>query len=152
MVLRKALYRCNASLHSAKLQGGFVDNSGAGFLLQHITDKTLTFSLDFKHAYGILRVERSDFAGGKRVSPLDSRRNGRCRLHWFDERLRANNGHPTALHSLPPSPKTGAWSAPPPLCRVSSVRPCEDDRMVGVRIYRTALTGCDSPAHLHLNI
>lgn len=34
---------------------------------------SLTLSLDFKDADGILRVERPDFAGGKRVSPLDTR-------------------------------------------------------------------------------
>lgn len=34
---------------------------------------SLTLSLDFKDADGILRVERPDFTGGKRVSPLDTR-------------------------------------------------------------------------------
>lgn len=53
----------------------------------------LTFSLDFKDADGILRVERPDLARRERVPPLDSRRDGRWRLHQLDERLRARNGH-----------------------------------------------------------
>lgn len=47
-----------------KVQSGFLRQEGS-----------LTLSLDFKDAYGILRVERSDFTRGKRVSPLDTGRN-----------------------------------------------------------------------------
>lgn len=76
-------------------------NSGGRVYIKHEEQRgpSLTFSLDFKHAYGILRVERADFACGERVSPLDARRNWRWWLHWFDERLRAHYGHGTILHS-----------------------------------------------------
>lgn len=74
----------------------------SGFLRHYPTGKlsqSLTFSLDLKHADGILRVERPHLAGRERVSPLHPRGNRRWRLHWFDEWLRANNGHHTTLLS-----------------------------------------------------
>lgn len=144
MVLRKALHRRNASLYSAKLQSGFFLQQSE-FLLQHYRIRwSLTFSLDFEDADGILRVERPHFARGERVSPLDAGRDGRCWLHWFNERLRANNGHPTILYTLSPPKQRLSSSCPLPLSRITSVGPCEDNKVVCVRIYRTAL-----PAVIH---
>lgn len=69
--------------------------------------RSLTFSLDLKHADCVLRVERPDFAGGQCVSPLDAGRDcerRRLRLHELDEWLRASDGHPmTKQHLLSPS-------------------------------------------------
>lgn len=58
--------------------------------------RSLTFSLDLEHTYGVLRVERPDLAGGQRVSPLDAGRDcewRRRRLHEFYEWLRTSDGH-----------------------------------------------------------
>lgn len=111
----------NAPLHSAKLESGFAPGQ-SGFPRQYTSTRhhrTLTFTLDFKDAYRILRIERPDLTRRKRVPPLDPRRNRRWPLHYLDERLRASDGHPTTVHSLePPRNQTFARlsrSAGPPL-------------------------------------
>lgn len=133
MVLRKAAYRHNASFPSAKTWARICTSAERHPAPNTWCDKkiSLTFSLDLKHADGILRVERPHLAGGQRVSPLDARRDGRCGLHGFDERLRANYGHHTTRLSVSPSPgqKTPLVSSP---SRRSPLSDPEDDRTVCV--------------------
>lgn len=66
--------------------------------------RSLTFSLDLKHADRVLRVERPHLAGGQRVPPLDAGRDCGRRLHDVDEWLRASDGHRMAEQDLLPPP------------------------------------------------
>lgn len=72
--------------------------------------RPLTFSLDLKHADGVLRVERPDLAGGERVSPLDAGRDCGRRLHDVDEWLRASDGHRMAEQDPVPSSSSSSSS------------------------------------------
>lgn len=131
----------NAPFHSAKLESGSAPGQ-SGFPRQVTSarhHRTLTFTLDFKDAYGILRIERPDLTRRKRVPPLDPRRNRRWRLHYLDERLRASDGHPATVHSLEPPPKSN-FCSPSPLSWTTSVGPCEDSRSVSVSIYSVTLS------------
>lgn len=117
---------------------------------------SLTLSLDLEHAYGVLRVERPDFAGGQRVSPLDAGRDCErwwLRLHEFDEWLRTSDGHriseqhrflllPPKMHSFPLRLRLADHQ-----CRTLA----ENNRRGRVRfIERFGNRSCDSYSDLHV--